>query len=106
MFNYLFIFFLHRSLKKEHLLWQLFNIENDIEKANQEIQAESSRLEEVENELGGYENESCKKEKEQAKYRKEIDKQEKKLAEKKNKIDKYVSSFSICSAFLSVAYYI
>ncbi|CAI9278220.1 unnamed protein product [Lactuca saligna] len=78
-----------RSLKKEHLLWQLFNIENDIEKANQEIQAESSRLEEVEIELGGYENESCKNEKEQAKYRKEIDKQEKKLAEKKNKIDKY-----------------
>lgn len=97
MFNYLFFF--SEIFKRGTLLWQLFNIENDIEKVNQEeIQAECSRLQEVENELGGYENESCIKEKEQTKYRKEIDKQEKKLAKKKNKIDKYVS-------YLSIAFY-
>ncbi|KAI3772987.1 hypothetical protein L6452_04183 [Arctium lappa] len=77
-----------RSLKKEHFLWQLFNIENDVEKANQEIEAEQRSLQEIINELDGYENESRKKEKEQARYRKEIDKREKKIAEKKNKIDK------------------
>ncbi|KAL4587005.1 hypothetical protein LXL04_011654 [Taraxacum kok-saghyz] len=77
------------SLKKEHFLWQLFNIENDVEKSNKEIQAERSSLQEITNELGGYENESRKKEKEQAKYRKEIDKREKKLEEKNNTFDKY-----------------
>ncbi|XP_024965510.1 structural maintenance of chromosomes protein 1 [Cynara cardunculus var. scolymus] len=77
-----------RSLKKEHFLWQLFNIENDVEKANEEIEAEQGSLQEIINELDGYENESRKKEKEQARYRKEIDKREKKMAEKKNKIDK------------------
>ncbi|KAI3782969.1 hypothetical protein L2E82_13030 [Cichorium intybus] len=77
-----------KSLKKEHFLWQLFNIENDVEKANQEIEDEQSSLQEIISELDGYENESRKKEKEQAKYKKEIEKREKKLAEKKNKIDK------------------
>ncbi|KAL4571973.1 hypothetical protein LXL04_018741 [Taraxacum kok-saghyz] len=77
-----------RSLKMEHFLWQLFNIQNDVEKANEEIEDEQSSLQEIINELDGYENESRKKEKEQAKYKKEIDKREKKLAEKKNKIDK------------------
>ncbi|KAK9055706.1 hypothetical protein SSX86_026791 [Deinandra increscens subsp. villosa] len=77
-----------RSKKKEHFLWQLFNIENDVEKANEEIEAEQRSLQEIISELDGYENESRKKEKELAKHRKEIDKREKKIAEKKNKIDK------------------
>lgn len=77
-----------RSKKKEHFLWQLFNIENDVEKANEEIEAEQRSLQEIISELDGYENESRIKEKEQAKYRKEIEKREKKIAEKKNKIDK------------------
>ncbi|PWA78512.1 structural maintenance of chromosomes (SMC) family protein [Artemisia annua] len=77
-----------RSKKKEHFLWQLFNIENDVEKANEEIEAEQRSLQEIISELDSYENESRIKEKEQAKYRKEIEKREKKIAEKKNKIDK------------------
>ncbi|KAI3801077.1 hypothetical protein L1987_29178 [Smallanthus sonchifolius] len=77
-----------RSKKKEHFLWQLFNIENDVEKANEEIDAEQRSLQEIISELDGYEDESRKKEKELAKYKKEIDKREKKIAEKKNKVDK------------------
>ncbi|KAL8236332.1 hypothetical protein R6Q59_017413 [Mikania micrantha] len=77
-----------RSKKKEHFLWQLYNIENDVKKANEEIEAEQRSLQEIISELDGYENESRKKEKELAKYKKEIDKREKKIAEKKNKIDK------------------
>ncbi|XP_076889486.1 structural maintenance of chromosomes protein 1-like [Bidens hawaiensis] len=77
-----------RTKKKEHLLWQLFNIENDVEKANEEIEAEQRSLQEIISELDGYENESRKKEKELAKYKKEIDKREKKITEKKNRIDK------------------
>ncbi|XP_071726717.1 structural maintenance of chromosomes protein 1-like [Rutidosis leptorrhynchoides] len=76
------------SKKREHYLWQLFNIEKDVNKANEEIEAEQGSLQEIISELDGYENESRKREKEQAKYRKEIDKREKKIAEKKNKIDK------------------
>ncbi|KAJ0796711.1 putative structural maintenance of chromosomes protein [Helianthus annuus] len=77
-----------KAKKKEHFLWQLFNIENDVEKANEEIEAEQRSLQEIISELDGYENESRKKEKELAKYKKEIDKREKKIAEKKSKIDK------------------
>ncbi|KAI7730151.1 hypothetical protein M8C21_001439 [Ambrosia artemisiifolia] len=77
-----------KAKKKEHFLWQLFNIEKDSEKANEEIEAEQKSLQEIISELDGYEDESRKKEKELAKYRKEIDKREKKIAEKKSKIDK------------------
>lgn len=84
-------------------MWQLFNIENDVEKANEEIEAEQRSLQEIITELEGYENESRKKEKEQAKYKKEIDTREKKIAEKKNRIDRNVSSsFLIVKHIVSV----
>jgi structural maintenance of chromosome 1 len=77
-----------KSLKKEHFLWQLFNIENDIEKANDDIVAEQKRREECLRELESYESESSKKKKEQATNLKKIVGCEKKIAEKKNKLDK------------------
>lgn len=77
-----------KSLKKEHFLWQLYNIENDIEKASEDIEAEKRSCEEIVRELENYESEASKKKKEQAKYQKEIAQREKKIADKRNKIDK------------------
>ncbi|KAM7496101.1 hypothetical protein LguiA_020515 [Lonicera macranthoides] len=77
-----------KSLKKEHFLWQLLNIENDIAKANDDIEAEQRSREGIVHELENYEAEASKKKKEQARYLKEIAQCEKKIAEKKNKLDK------------------
>lgn len=82
---------LQKSLKKEHFLWQLLNLETDIEKANEDIDAEEKSREEIVQELENYESEASKKKKEQAKYLKEIAHCEKKIAERKNKLDKNVS---------------
>lgn len=78
-------------MKKEHFLWQLLNIENDIAKANDDIEAEQRSREGIVHELENYEAEASKKKKEQARYLKEIAQCEKKIAEKKNKLDKIVS---------------
>lgn len=93
MFHSYIPLFFQITKKKEHFLWQLFNIENDVEKANEEIDAEKRSLQEIMSELDGYNDESRKKEKELAKYKKEIDKREKKISEKKYKIDKNVSPY-------------
>ena len=81
-----------KSLKKEHFLWQLSNLEMDFEKANNDIDAEEKGREEIVQELETYESESSRKKKEQAKYLKEIAQCEKKIAERKNRLDKNVSS--------------
>ncbi|KAK3026158.1 hypothetical protein RJ639_040545 [Escallonia herrerae] len=77
-----------KSLKKEHFLWQLLNIERDIEKANEDIDAEEKHREGIVHDLENYESEASKKKKEQARYLKEIAQCEKKIAERKNKFDK------------------
>lgn len=77
-----------KSLKKEHFLWQLSNLEMDFEKANNDIDAEEKSREEIVQELETYESESSRKKKEQAKYLKEIAQCEKKIAERKNRLDK------------------
>ncbi|XAR61094.1 hypothetical protein NMG60_11034705 [Bertholletia excelsa] len=77
-----------KSLKKEHFLWQLWNIENDIEKANEDVEAEKKSREELVQEVTDYEREASIKKKEQAKYLKEIAQCEKKIVEKNSRLDR------------------
>ncbi|KAK7857484.1 structural maintenance of chromosomes protein 1 [Quercus suber] len=78
----------HKSLKKEHFLWQLLNIENDIAKTTKELEAEMKSREDVIKDLEKFEHEAGKKKKEESKYSKEITRLEKKIAERSNKLDK------------------
>ncbi|XP_010519358.1 PREDICTED: structural maintenance of chromosomes protein 1 [Tarenaya hassleriana] len=78
-----------KALKREHCLWQLYNIENDIEKANKDVEAEKRSREDVMRELENFENEASKRKKEQAKYLKEIAQCEKKIAERSSKLERY-----------------
>ncbi|MCH97562.1 structural maintenance of chromosomes protein 1-like, partial [Trifolium medium] len=82
-----------KSMKKEHFLWQLYNIENDIVKTTEELETDKRSREGVIEELENYEHEASKKKKEQAKYLKEVMLREKKITEKSNKLDKTVSVF-------------
>lgn len=77
-------------MKQEHFLWQLFNIENDITKANEDLEAEETSRKEIVDELGNYESETSKKKKEQSGYLKEIAQCERKITEKKTRLDKHV----------------
>jgi septal ring factor EnvC (AmiA/AmiB activator) len=91
--SFLFFFFwpIQKSLKQEHFLWQLSNIEKDIEKISEELEDEMKGREDVIKDLEKYEREAGKKKKEQSKYSKEITQLEKKIAERSNKLDKNVS---------------
>ena len=73
-------------------MWQLCNIERDIEKATDDLEDEKRSREGVMEELEKFEAEASKKKKEQAKYLKEIEKCEKRIGEKSNKLDRNVSS--------------
>ncbi|XP_058197124.1 structural maintenance of chromosomes protein 1 isoform X2 [Rhododendron vialii] len=77
-----------KTLKKDHFLWQLWNIANDIEKAEEDADAEKRSQQELVQELSDYEHECSIKKKEQAKYLKEIVQCEKKIAEKNSRLDK------------------
>lgn len=77
-----------KSLKQEYFLWQLFNIENDIAKTNEELDAEEARVKEIVEKLGEYESESSRKKKELSGYMREIALRERKIADRKNKLDK------------------
>lgn len=87
--------FLQKSLKREHFLWQLFNIERDITKTTNELEAEKRNREQVMQELDDFQQEATKKKKELNKYLKEIAQCEKKIAERSNKLDKSVSFFAL-----------
>lgn len=73
-------------------MWQLFNIEKDIEKTTDDLEDERKSREGVMEELENFEAEASKKKKEQAKYLKEIAQCERRIAERSNKLDKNVSS--------------
>lgn len=77
-------------MKQEHYLWQLFNIEKDITKANEDLEGEQRIRKEIVDELGNYESETSKKKKVQSGYLKEIAQCERRIAEKKMKLDKNV----------------
>ncbi|KAI3460958.1 hypothetical protein Pfo_017621 [Paulownia fortunei] len=76
-----------KSLKQEHFLWQLLNIQKDIEKANEDMDVEENSLKEIVHELDNYEAEARKKNKEQAGYLKEIEQCQRRIAEKQNRLD-------------------
>ncbi|KAL0561481.1 hypothetical protein IC582_001909 [Cucumis melo] len=77
-----------RSLKKDYFLWQLYVIEKDIVKLNEELEAERRNRDDVMQQIDGFEHEALKKRKEQAKYLKEIGNCERRIAERSNKLDK------------------
>ncbi|BAT95356.1 hypothetical protein VIGAN_08206400, partial [Vigna angularis var. angularis] len=77
-----------KSMKREHFLWQLFNIHNDYVKTIKDLEDEERSREGVVKELENFENEASKKKKEQAKYLKEITMREKRINEKNSKLDK------------------
>ncbi|GAB2282247.1 Structural maintenance of chromosomes protein 1 [Dionaea muscipula] len=77
-----------KLLKTEHFLWQLYNIEKDIEKMNAELEDEKKSQQELLHELDVYEHERRENQKVMAKYQKEISKCERKIAEKNNKLDR------------------
>uniref|UniRef100_A0A7N0UUA8 RecF/RecN/SMC N-terminal domain-containing protein n=1 Tax=Kalanchoe fedtschenkoi TaxID=63787 RepID=A0A7N0UUA8_KALFE len=61
-----------KSLKRDYCLWQLLNIEKDISKISEELEAEKSVIEDIKEQKKSYENEANKKNKEQHGYLKEI----------------------------------
>eukprot|EP00262_Sarcandra_glabra_P007411 TRINITY_DN20200_c0_g1_i1.p1 TRINITY_DN20200_c0_g1~~TRINITY_DN20200_c0_g1_i1.p1 ORF type:complete len:1219 (-),score=304.96 TRINITY_DN20200_c0_g1_i1:265-3921(-) len=77
-----------KSLKKEHFLWQLLNIEKDMNKTNDDLEAEKKNLQDVQKEQENCEIEASAKKKEQAGYLKEVMLSEKKIAKKKIELDK------------------
>ncbi|KAF5741846.1 hypothetical protein HS088_TW10G00852 [Tripterygium wilfordii] len=77
-----------KSLKKDHFLWQLLNIEKDLEKLKDEVEAEERSRDAVMKELEHFQRESDKKRKEQAKYLKEIAQCEKKIATRRIQLNK------------------
>ncbi|KAF9597976.1 hypothetical protein IFM89_023461 [Coptis chinensis] len=91
-----------KSLKREHFLWQLLNIEKDMEKVNEHLEAETRSREDVLKEQKDYELEESSKRREQAGYLKEITLREKRIADKKSIIDKKQLVVAIAPAFLFV----
>ncbi|KAL9243005.1 hypothetical protein vseg_016947 [Gypsophila vaccaria] len=77
-----------KSLKTEHFLWQIYNLEKDIDKTTEELEEEKSSLQELVQEQNGYEHEKREKDKELAKYQKEINKLERKIMDRSTKLDK------------------
>ncbi|KAL5711873.1 Structural maintenance of chromosomes protein 1 [Ranunculus cassubicifolius] len=77
-----------KSLKEEHFLWQLFNIEKDMDKVHKDLEAEKESREAVIKEKEKYDTEESLKKKEQAGYLKKITVCEKNIADKKTKLDK------------------
>ncbi|XP_048136276.1 structural maintenance of chromosomes protein 1 [Rhodamnia argentea] len=77
-----------KKLKEEYCLWQLYHIEKDVTRTNEDLEAERKSREGVIHELENFEHEASKKKKEQAKYLKEIAQCERKIAERRNKLDK------------------
>ena len=96
--KYLFVS-LQKSLKKEHFLWQLFNIEKDVAKTTEDLEDEKKSREGVMEELESFESEASKKKKEQAKYLKEVAQCEKRISEKNHKLERNVSFFDSFTLF-------
>ncbi|KAH9288968.1 hypothetical protein KI387_033085, partial [Taxus chinensis] len=77
-----------KSLKMEYFLWQLFNMEKDIERNGAELEVEKENLENVSKSQDKFELEIKEKKKEQAAYLKDALLCEKKIAKKKVELDK------------------
>ena len=81
-----------KLLKTEHLLWQLYTIEKDMEKIEAELEEERGSLQQAREENQSSENELAAKKKEQSAFLKKITLCEKNMAKKKLDIDKKVST--------------
>lgn len=92
-------FFLQKSLKKEHFLWQLFHIEKDTEKLVGELEDEKRKLDGVVKEYEKCDSEETAKKKEQAGYLKQMSRSEGNIARKKIEFDKKVFSFCLHHLF-------
>ncbi|XP_078441861.1 structural maintenance of chromosomes (SMC) family protein [Wolffia australiana] len=77
-----------KSVKKEHFLWQLLNIQRDMTKINSELEAERDNFEGSVKEQDTSDNAVNVKKKEQAGYLKEIALCDKRIAKKKIELDK------------------
>ncbi|KAM0893058.1 hypothetical protein ACQ4PT_025359 [Festuca glaucescens] len=77
-----------KLLKTEHLLWQLYTIEKDMEKIEAELEEERGSLQQAREESQSSENELAAKKKEQSAFLKKITMCEKNMAKKKLDIDK------------------
>lgn len=75
-------------MKQEHFLWQLLNIQNDFEKANEELDGEDNNLKRIVHELDTHEAEAKKKSKEKAGYDKEIQQCQRRIAETQRRLDR------------------
>ncbi|XP_077250735.1 structural maintenance of chromosomes protein 1-like [Tasmannia lanceolata] len=77
-----------KSLKKEHFLWQMLNIEKDMRKMEDDLEVENKGLQDDLKAQERFELEASAKKKEQAGYLKEMMQREKKIARKKIELDK------------------
>ncbi|KAL6502905.1 hypothetical protein OROHE_024073 [Orobanche hederae] len=77
-----------KDLKQEHFLWQLLNIQKDMEKANEDMDVEEKSRKEILHDLETYEAALKKKNKEQAGYLKELERCQRKITEKQNRLNK------------------
>jgi len=76
-----------KSMKREHFLWKLFNIENDFAKTIEELEVDKTSCEGVGKEVEKFEHEANEKEKELANCVEEIKLLEEKITEISNKLD-------------------
>ncbi|XP_024540007.1 structural maintenance of chromosomes protein 1-like [Selaginella moellendorffii] len=77
-----------KTLKTEYYLWQMFNIEKDVERTQEELDAEKEKLEEVLKDQEDAESGVREKKKAQATLTKEALLLEKKMTKKKTELDK------------------
>lgn len=84
---------LQKRVKAEYYLWQLFYMEKDINKLNDDLDVEVKNRQDVMHELEGFEHEASKKKKEQAKYQKEVAQCERKVSERSRRLGNNVSIF-------------
>ncbi|XP_028550354.1 structural maintenance of chromosomes protein 1 [Dendrobium catenatum] len=77
-----------KSLKQEHFLWQLFNIEKDTEKLNLELGNAKEELAGLTRKQEEYDQQLDAKKKEQNAHLKEISLSEKNISKKKTELDK------------------
>lgn len=78
-----------KSLKKEHFLWQLYTIEQDISKISDDLEADKRSRQDILQDLDHLNDQKREKNKELHKYSKEVALCEKKISEKRSRLDKY-----------------
>lgn len=95
---------MQKELKTEYYLWQLFNIEKDVERTLAELQVDRATLEELNSEQEQLETEIRTKKKEQAVFTKEALLLDKKIGKKKAELDKKVGHISEPTAMTGQSY--